>query len=342
MSKYKKITIIILTICLVTIISFNSQTVADSIKQSMQLCYNSVIPSLFPFFIICEFFMIIAGGILKNITLTAFITGLISGFPTGVKNICTLYENGDIDRKTATSLLHCTANASPAYLISFIGGCILHSKIAGIILFISQILCAVACGVFFGCFKKNKITNKKTGVISITDAACNSISSSVINCLGVCGFIIFFGMIADLFIKSGLPEFLAKVFFFIKPEEVKSVAVGIIEITRALMMTGAKNLSVAAVITAFSGISVIMQCISCVVKSGLPVFAVIKGKLIYTVLMPLCATCLKKLLPENIIDTSGDTHTPIISFILFLTFILFCIIFIYNIFDKSSERIYNK
>ena len=340
--KRIKITIITSTIILLTLIfSLNSEVVTSSIKFSIKLCYNSVIPSLFPFFILCEFLMLTIGGAFTNTTLMAFSTSLITGFPTGIKNVCSLYENRDIDKTTAVSLLHCTANASPAYIVSFIGGCILKDRTSGLILLISQFFCALSCSVFFGCFKIRNQKRRVSGVINVTDADCKSISDSVISCIYVCGYITFFGLIADIFIDIGIPDIIARLLFFLPSNAVKSVSIGFIEITRGLMMTESDNIVIAAIITSFSGISVIMQCINCTIKSRLPSVPVISGKIAYTLVMPVMAVFLEKLIPKSHAPHE-TTYSPFVSFVIFILFISFCIILIYNIFDKSSKRIYNK
>ncbi len=344
MKKFKTILTISIIAAMIAVFSLNSKTVIDSVKYSLKLCYSSVIPSLFPFFILCEFLMSSVSQIGTNYSAVAFITGLVTGFPTGVKNVCQLYTDGCIDKKSAVSLLHCTANASPAYIVAFIGICIIHSKTAGIILLISQIICAFACAVFFKCLKKRKGKKSHFSVLNITEIACKSITNSVLSCLFVCGYIIFFGIIADLMVKSGIHTVISKILFFIPQKQAQAVVIGFIELTRGIcMLDFSDNSSIitAAVIVAFSGISVIMQCMSCVVKANLPARPLIMGKLIYTILMPITAKCLSEIITVK----SGVYHTeqmPVISFILFVIFLIACIIFIYNIFDKSKYRLYNK
>jgi hypothetical protein len=343
MRKIKPIITISSAVILIAVFSLRSDIVIESVMYSLRLCYGSVIPSLFPFFILCEFLMSATAGAGSNHCTAAFATGLITGFPTGVRNVCKLYSDGNIDKKSACALLHCTANASPAYIVAFIGVCIIGSKTAGIILLISQVLCAFACAVFFGCFKRRREGKSKIGVINITEIACQSISNSVISCLYVCGYIIFFGIIADIAIKAGLPSLAARIMFFLPENQAGALSVGFIEITRGIYMLDFSDNSaiiIAAVIVAFSGISVIMQCIACVIKAGLPKRPLITGKIIYTVMMPIIATCLSEIISVEV--GSPKSQMPVISFILFIIFLITCIIFIYNIFDKSKRMMYNK
>ena len=254
--------------------SANSQTVIYSVKESLKLCYLSVIPSLLPFFILCNFILKIIKVTCKRPSVTAYFTSLISGFPTGVKNVCALYESGVITRKDAERLLYCTANASPAYIVSFIGGCIIKDRRAGIILLISQFITSFICALIFGVFKKRTV--RKASVINLTESACFAVTESVSAILNVCGYIIFFAVIADM-VRQVIST------------KAEAVIIGFIEITRGLSLIGFESrysiFSVSAIV-AFSGISVIMQCVNCTVKAGLSSRTVVKGKLIYTVLMP--------------------------------------------------------
>lgn len=343
MKKKKLILTISIAILLVLLFSVFESTVIDSVKHSLNMCYTSVIPSLFPFFILCEFIMALLSQFRSSGTVPVYLSSLVTGFPTGVKNVCTLYKNGVIDRKRATALLHCTANASPAYIVAFIGICIIKSRKAGIILLISQVLSSFACAVFFGCFKRTEKVSSRINVINITDVACESISSSVSACLYVCGYIIFFGVIADIVSVLGIPDIIASILPYFPKEQINSTVIGLIELTRGISMldfTSQSAIITAAVILGFSGISVILQCISQTVKAKLPKMPIITGKLIYTLLMPLITSCIVKIMPIS--DTEAiRANSDILNLTLFLTFILFCIVFIYIIFDKTNKRLYN-
>lgn len=333
MKKFKYITLTILTALAIAVFSAMSDTVISSVKYSLKLCYASVIPSLFPFFILCEFLMQVAGGISKRATYTAFISGLITGFPTGVNNVCKLYEAGSIDKKTATALLHCTANASPAYIVTFIGACIIKSRSAGFALLAAQTVSSFACAVFFRCF--NKSETKSGGVVNITESASHAVTNSVTNCLYVCGYIIFFGIFADI---------LTKWLCFIPSLRLKAIIIGVLEITRGMELIDFKDseaIVTASVILAFSGISVIMQCINCAVKAKLPAKPIVVGKLAYVSIMPGIAYILYRFIPSSAAQTP-KTHGNITAVITVLIFLIFCIAAIYNIFDKSRTKLYNE
>ncbi len=338
MKNSKKYTLIIASIITLLIFSINSKIVVNSIKYSLTLCYDSVIPALFPFFVLSEFFVSLLACTRLNPTVYLFICGLLTGFPNGTKAVCKLYQNNTIERKTAVKLLYCTANASPAYIVSFIGLCVLKSRTIGIIVFLAQIITSVLCAISFKTFTNKKTYNINT--ISVTETACNSITGSVSGCLNVCGYIIFSGVLADIAIAYNIPEIVSKILFFLPSKYLNIIIVGFIEITRGISLLGDKNISsiiLISIIVGFSGLSVILQCISCAVKNGLPYKPIILGKIIYSVLMPIITFCLLKIIPIRY----QQPHNPLSSLILII-FIVFLAIFLYIFFDKSYKRLYNK
>jgi len=187
--------------------------------------------------------------------------------------------------------------------------------------------------VFFRCFKNTE--SKNYGVIRISEATSKAITSSVINCLYVCGYIVFFGILAD--IVSRFTDVIGNA-------RIKAIIIGAIEITR-----GMENIDfhesgaivTAAIILGFSGISVIMQCINCAINAGLSPRPIITGKLIYTFIMPGIAYIIYKLMPKsnNTAFIGGESIWTVITVI---TFLLLCIVAIYNIFDKSKAKLYNR
>lgn len=338
MNKQKKYFLIITSAACILVFSMNSKIVMNSIKYSLELCYNSVIPALFPFFVLSEFFISLLACTKLNPTVYLFVSGLLTGFPNGTKSVCRLYQNGTIDKKTAVKLLYCTANASPAYIISFIGLCILKSRAIGIIIFLSQVITSLLCAISFKAFQKNKLYNIST--ICITETACNSITGSVSGCLNVCGYIIFSGIFADIAIAYKLPEIISKLLFFIPKNIINAVFIGGIEITRGIGLIDIENgfsVIIVSIIIGFSGLSVMLQCVNCSVKSKLPSKPIIFGKIIYSFMMPLISFCLLKIIPITY-NKSFNTLSSLIMII----FLIFLAIFLYIFFDKSYKRLYNK
>ncbi len=338
MRKNKNIFLIVTVAFVIILFSINTTTILASITHSLKLCASSVIPALFPFFVLSEFLISLVAGTGANPTVFALICGMMTGFPTGTKNVCSLYRENKIDKKTATALLYCTANASPAYIVSFIGVCMIGSKNAGIILLVSQCICALVC--FFALKGYKKTPKNHYSVINLTDVACSAINGSVTGCLNVCGYIIFMGAIADIVIQYKIPDLFAKIFFYLPENCVKAVVIGFFEISRGIEAVDfSKSYAVvtSAVIIGFSGVSIILQCINCANDVNLPKLPILKGKLIYAFTMPFIAYTLSDLFPISFYKPSKMFGKTI-----FLIFILFFAVFLYIIFDKSFKKLYNR
>lgn len=338
MNKKRNYFTIVLAAAAILLFTIYNNVVAQSVKTSLKLCYGSVIPSLFPFFVLAEFLTSVFLATSINPTAFAFISGLISGFPTGTKNVCTLYKSNKITKQSAEALLVCTANASPAYIVAFLGTYLIKSRRIGYIILISQLISALVIALSFKSFKKTKHSN--ISLISIWEIATKSISGSVAGCLNVCGYIIFMGIIADIAVELKIPAFISQFLPFLPADCVKACVIGLIEISRgitALDFSNYASIICAAFIVGFSGISVIMQCVVCTYEVGLNKWQIIKGKLIYSVIMPCLTSIIIRLVP-----ISFEKPKIVLSSMIFAVFIVFLGIFIYIGFDKAYKKLYNR
>lgn len=321
--KSKLITVLVI----ITVLLFSAfgKTVSASVSTSLLLCARAVIPTLFPFFALCEILTKFMALCSKRTAAVAYVNGLFSGFPSGINNVAMLYSNGLLDRKTADVLLTCCANASPAYVISFIGSAILGNRKAGFSLFIAQCAVSLFIAIIFGVFKSTE-TNR-TKPIAFVPTVCSAVSNAVTNTMNVCGYIIFFGVLADVLNDCGVIGFVSRA---IPTKESEAIITGIIEITKGLQKTD--SIITAGILVGFSGISVILQCASCAYKAGLSAKNIVIGKFIYAALIPPLSFLIYTLICKN---------SPI--FVVVILLVLFSVLkVIHLIFDKSVNRLYNK
>ena len=115
---------------------FFPETVCQGAKTGLLLWFQTVLPALLPFMIVSGFF------VKKNITdsinkmAAPFFTeifhisrpasypaliGMLSGYPIGAKTVAQMYEEKQLDKAEAQYLLCFCNNASPMFLIEFIG-----------------------------------------------------------------------------------------------------------------------------------------------------------------------------------------------------------------------------
>ena len=109
-----------------------SNTNILSSKAGLNLWANSIVPTLFPFFVATEllshtFVVNFFGKTLKKIMRPmfnvpgegafAFIMGIISGYPVGAKIVSNFYENGVCSKEECERLLAFTNNSGPLFII---------------------------------------------------------------------------------------------------------------------------------------------------------------------------------------------------------------------------------
>jgi len=264
----KKTTVISLSVITFFVLSVSSlSSVTFYTVKAIGICSNQVIPSLF-------FFLVLTGTVLRmglhtkipsfiyrpfcrlfNISppsVSAFIFGLLCGFPIGGKIATDLYKRHEIDREEAERLIAFSNNTGPAFTVAGVGTAMLGSTYAGIIIYFLQIISAV-CVAFF--LRKNEKKRKNNSYTSpsqnFSQALCDSIYDAASSCISICGFIVFFytmiGIVSTRFSLYKL-NLLLSVFC-----EVSSGA------TAAATLPIPFSFSAAAFSVGWSGISVHMQ-----------------------------------------------------------------------------------
>lgn len=112
-----------------------SKSNMEAAKQGLKLWSNSVIPSLFPFFIGTELlyrtnFVSVLGKIFTKFMRPIFnipgegaialILGNISGYPVGAKLACNMLENNQCSKIEAERIIAFTNNSNPLFIVGTI------------------------------------------------------------------------------------------------------------------------------------------------------------------------------------------------------------------------------
>ena len=129
-------------LCLITaFLCAKSELADDAVRESLRLCANTVIPSLFPFMILNSLwvqsgFAAWIGGKLSRLTGavfgisacgTPFLLGILGGFPLGAECICAMVGKGDCRKDEGERMLAFCSNTGPSFLIAGIGGAMFGS-----------------------------------------------------------------------------------------------------------------------------------------------------------------------------------------------------------------------
>lgn len=240
-------------------------------SQAVNLCLNTIIPSLFAFMVVAETVIGMSAGLkfpfcpaskllkVEQCTEAAIVLSFLGGYPIGVRCIDTLYKNRLISKGNARRLALCLVNPSPSFIITAIGLRLLSSVKAGIILAVSVYSANIIVSlglVFFkdlygfsrGIITPKKEANKINSTVS--GVFVDSVRSCSVAMLYICMFTVFFGTVKGIFSA------------FIKNGAVLSVVGCLLEVTigcKELTDHGILNLPLFAAALAFGGLCVMLQ-----------------------------------------------------------------------------------
>ncbi|MBO2527771.1 MAG: hypothetical protein CW335_06325 [Clostridiales bacterium] len=225
-----------------------SQEATDAAKKALQLCGTSVIPSLFPFFVLSK--ILLSSGISLSFVnrfaekvfgvngecLSALVISLLGGYPAGAAAVTALYQNGAITKRDAEKALCFCNNSGPAFFVAFIGGSVLHSVRQGLILYCIHIISAILCGRMQAgngnaVLRIRQVKEKQQPPMRQLPEA---ISESCASLLQISGLIIFFSVILAVTEEIGLFRLLNRIpnLPFV---EVKAILCGIFELSGGIL-----------------------------------------------------------------------------------------------------------
>lgn len=302
--KAKKIFLPLIAVLTVILILTNADRAILYARDAMYLCAEMIVPTLFPFFI-CSGILIYSGFCeflsrafrfcmrpLFNVAeagSSAFILGIISGYPLGASTACELYKNSYISKTEAERLLSFCNNSGPLFILGSIGVAMYSNIRYGVILYAVHILAALIVGVIFRFYRRRDYTAPKTVMTSPERGAGEvfniALQTSVRNILTVCGAVIIFSMASRLFLDliHMSPETDALLSGFL---EFATGSVKISNLTAPVM----KKLIMTSAIVGFAGISVHIQVIAVIAGYHLSLLPYFLGKVLHAVISVLILT----------------------------------------------------
>ena len=200
-----------------------SDGVMESVRQSLAICFSSVIPSVFPFMVLSSLFTSAVsdfsfGRIGKTVTrifgispcaISAMICGILCGYPIGARCIVELYKDKKITVSEAECLMGYCNNAGPLFVIGAVGCGMLKSVQLGIILYIIEIISVFSVSIIL----RKRIYTRHLPALPVkkTSSVSQAICGSVTGIMNVCGFVIFFGAINGMLkpLLDILPQYIS-------------------------------------------------------------------------------------------------------------------------------------
>ena len=274
MKKKLNIVIIIISIFFLIEIILNRNLIFDTIGFSLNIWITSIIPSLFPFFVISDIlnsYNVInyIPKFIKNIfkklfnisdnSLFIFFISMLSGFPSNARNIKILYKENKIAKEEAEHLLFFTHFSNPMFILGTLVVIFLNNKSLGIPILISHYLPNFIIAILLRKYNNpvnnyniNKKNNPKFG-ITFTKSIKSSIDSLLLILGTLSVFLIISTVIINLFNLNTINSLLIK---------------SILELTSGLKELSIINFNsrlltiLSSCILSFGGLSVHMQVIN--------------------------------------------------------------------------------
>ena len=127
-------------------------------RDGLTLCYNVIIPSLFPFFVLSALVVDLglAGhlgraleGIMRPLfnvpgaCAPALALGFVGGYPVGARTALQLYQKGMCTKTEAERLLAFCNNSGPAFILGVVGAGVFASSKVGVLLYLAHAAASV-------------------------------------------------------------------------------------------------------------------------------------------------------------------------------------------------------
>lgn len=264
--KIKSSVGIMAIILLITPAFLFPKEISDGVLRGIKLCALSVIPSVFPFFIISDAIFFFSDSLgdsmlskafsrafnLPPHAISAFVTGSICGFPIGVKLASELYLRGEIDKNEAERIIGFSNNPSLAFVVSAVGVGMLGSLKIGVLLYFTLIFSALITGLLFR--EKRTFFNKTSVIPRQSFNFVDSVKNAGFASFTVSSFIIFFSAVSGIIVKLCKNKALAAVGVMMT-----EISGGAIQIISSHPFGAQGTLAMLAAGFAFSGFSVHLQ-----------------------------------------------------------------------------------
>ncbi len=301
-STKRKISYIILSVAL---LAFGAAVIIYP-ERYVNCCFTGfamwaecVLPSLFPFMIIT--FIFVKTGIaeraslpLKRVTgklklppaaAPCFVLSIFSGYPAGSRVIGEFYDSGALSKKDCEKLSYLCSTSGPLFIIGSVGYKMFGDKLAGLKILIAHIISITLVSVIVALLSPKSNSPEPRKAPADKNVLYNTFYGAIISVAVAGGFIAFFFVVAqfcaDFNIFFPLHNFLS---VLTGEKTASAVCLGLIEATtgcRALAEEGGKlQIALAGALITFGGLSILLQQLCYLTKSGIKPFKFIAVKFI--------------------------------------------------------------
>lgn len=232
----------------------DSRCAADSAREALALCAQTLVPSLFPLFVISG--MLVPGlqgfrlpWLSKLLGLPRgaegiWLLGAVGGFPVGAAAIGRAVQSGALLKKDGERMLGLCSLCGPAFLFGVLPRLLPVEQVTAI--FLLQWETGLLLGAFWPGRSEGTLS-PTAGSVSLSEAVHRAIDSM----LSVCAWVVLAGVSAG-FLRRWLFSFL--------PAPCGTVLTGLLELTSGIFSLPEQNrFLLTALFVCFGGVSVLLQ-----------------------------------------------------------------------------------
>lgn len=297
----------IISVVAMCVLILDSKTALSGAREGLVLCLNTVVPALFPFFVISaimnsgitgkKFSALRPLGNLCGIPQgceSLLLLGLLGGYPVGAQAVYDAYHSKKINANTAKRLLGFCSNAGPSFIFGILSSQFRSGKIVWFIWGI-HILSAISVGAIL----PNKQLTAAELVVTEPLPLPKALEKAIKTTGTVCGWVIIFRMLITV---------CSRWLFWLFPTSWRSVLTGILELTNGCcnllsIPMESERFLISCCLLSFGGLCVMLQTISVTKDLGIGMY--ISGKLLQTMLSLILAGILQQFL------YSGESNIPL-------------------------------
>ena len=283
------------------------QIAVRAIANGLSVCAGSILPSLFPFFVLTNLWISLdyAGRLsrraeppvralfhLPGAAASPLLLGALGGYPVGAQTAVTLHSQGLLTKAQAQQALLFCNNAGPAFIFGVLGYGLFRSAAVGALLWGIHLGSALLLGFLFRperTTEANSCMDAEQAEAPLLPALSRSVTQAGETALRVCAFVLFFSVLTG-YLQQAVPDGWRSTGWF-------AVILGSLELAGGAGLLASSTLSPAGVFVAaagllgWGGLCVHCQTLSVLSSSGLSPKRYIFGKALHG-LVSAAAACL--------------------------------------------------
>lgn len=303
-----------------SLLALRAGPAADAARRGLFLCAQSIVPSLFPFFVLSG--LLSESGLSHTLARFAaplmrrlfrvsgegaavFLIGISGGYPLGAAAVAAQCRCAALDEDEAVRLLRFCNNSGPAFIVGAAGSAAFGSAGAGFILYAAHVLAALLLGFLFSRrapLPPLRAPSPASGN-SLAAALPRAVAAAVKSTLLLCGYVVLFSVAVGLLDAFGIFAQAAGALARCTPlglGESRALLTGLLELGSGIgALRGqrlcAESVALAAFLLGWGGLSVQLQTRAVLADTPLSRAPLARYKLLHGLLSALLAWLLWRL-----------------------------------------------